>query len=186
MKANLVLFALPFLIGMVASGRAVAQESASSGPALAHTRTEFHFVVNASFEQTAPLFGANQERKWALDWDPHFVYPNPAHDQPGMVFRVERPNHSSVWVNTAFDLAAGHVQYVYVLNDAMTTLIDIHLTHESADITGVSVVYERTALAPEANEHVQHFTQGDEKAGKEWGDAINAYFTKTNGKVGQK
>ncbi len=54
----------------------------------------------------------------------------PAHDQPGMVFRVDHGHHSSMWVNTAFDLAAGHIQYAYVLNDAMTTLIDIHLTRE--------------------------------------------------------
>ena len=60
----------------------------------------------------------------------------------------------------------------------MTTLIDIHLTKESAQKTGVSVVYERTALLPEANEHVEHFAKGDEKAGKEWSDAINSYFGK--------
>ncbi len=87
-------------------------------------------------------------------------------------------HHSSIWVNTAFDLAAGHIQYAYVLNDAMATLIDIHLTRESAEKTGVTVVYERTALMPEANEHVQHFAKGDERAGKEWEEAINGYFAK--------
>ena len=133
-------------------------------PELAHTRTEFHFVADAPFEQVAPLFGANEERKWAADWNPQFIYPTPAHDQPGMVFRVAHGDHSSVWVNTAFDLAAGHIQYAYVLNDAMATLIDIHLTRESAQKTGVTVVYERTALMPEANEHVQHFAKGDAKA----------------------
>ena len=58
------------------------------------------------------------------------------------------------------------------------TLIDIHLTRISVQKTGVSVVYERTALVPEANEHVQHFANEDAGAGKEWGDAINAYFAK--------
>ncbi len=105
-----------------------------------------HFTVDAPFEQAAPLFGANEERKWAPDWNPQFVYPTPARDQQGMIFRVDHSHHSSVWVNTAFDLAAGHIQYAYVLNDAMATLIDIHLTRESAQKTGVSVVYERTAL----------------------------------------
>jgi hypothetical protein len=98
-----------------------------------------------------------------------------------MVFQVAHGHYSSTWVNTAFDLAAGHIQYAYVLNDAMTTLIDIHLTRESAQKTGVAVVYERTALLPEANEHVQHFTKGDEKSGKEWSDAINGYFAKLRG-----
>ena len=93
-----------------------------------------------------------------------------------MVFTVPKGQFTSVWVNTAFDLAAGHIQYAYVLNDAMATLIDIHLTRESGQKTAVTVVYERTALMPEANEHVQHFADEDAGAGKEWGDAINAYF----------
>jgi hypothetical protein len=179
MNASYFVFAIGFAVAMVSTSLP-AQQSADS-VALAHTRTEFSFTVDAPFEQTAPLFGANEERKWSPDWNPQFVYPKPAHDQPGMVFRVEHPHHSSVWVNTAFDLSAGHIQYVYVLNDAMTTLIDIHLTRESAEKTGVMVVYERTALFPEANEHVQHFTKGDEGAGKEWSDAINGYFAKLRG-----
>jgi hypothetical protein len=175
------------LLTVVASGalcvgltaRAAAQDAAAQS--VAHTRTEFHFVVNAGFDQAAPLFGAEEERKWAPDWNPTFVYPSAAHDQQGMVFQVNHGDHSSVWVNTAFDLAAGHIQYAYVLNDAMVTVIDLHLTREGAQKTGVSVVYERTALMPEANEHVQHFAKGDEKAGKEWEAAINGYFAKRSG-----
>jgi hypothetical protein len=172
---------LTLLMAVIVCCAAVPQETAPSGTALVHTRTEFHFVADAPFEQTAPLFGANEERKWAPDWNPQFIYPIPAHDQPGMVFRIEHGDHSSVWVNTAFDLAAGHIQYTYVLNDAMATLIDIHLTRDSAQKTGVTVVCERTALIPEANEHVQHFAKGDEKAGKEWEAAINGYFAKLRG-----
>jgi hypothetical protein len=146
--------------------------------ALAHTRTEFHFTADGPFEQVAPLFGAKEERKWSPDWDPQFIYPQPARDQPGMVFKIMHGQHEAIWMNTAFDLAAGHFQYAYILNDAMATLIDIQLTRESAQRTGVAVVYERAALIPEANEHVQHFTKGDERAGKEWEEAINGYLEK--------
>ncbi len=156
----------------------------SAPPALTHTRTEFHFTADGPLEQVAPLFGANEERKWSPDWNPQFIYPQPARDQPGMVFKVIHGQHEAVWVNTAFDLAAGHIQYAYILNDAMATLIDIHLTRESAQKTGVTVVYERTALIPEANEHVQHFAKGDERAGKEWEEAINSYLAKS--RSGQK
>jgi len=96
-----------------------------------------------------------------------------------MIFKVEHGQHSSIWINTALDLTAGHIQYAYVLNDAMATLIDIHATRQGAQKTGVTVVYERTALIPEANEHVQHFAKGDESSGKEWGEAMNAYFVKS-------
>jgi hypothetical protein len=89
-------------------------------------------------------------------------------------------------MNTAFDLASGHIQYAYVLNDAMVTMIDIHLTRETAQRTGVSVVYERTALLPEANEHVQHFAKGDQGAQAEWEQAINGYLAKMRGTSGQR
>ena len=143
-----------------------------------HTRTEFSFTVDAPFDQVAPLFGANEERKWAPDWNPQFVHPIPAHDRQGMVFTVPKGQFASVWVNTAFDLEAGHTQYAYLVSEIMATLIDIHLTRISVQKTGVSVVYERTALVPEANQHVQHFTDEDAVAAKEWSDAINSYFAK--------
>jgi hypothetical protein len=183
MNALPTVFALGFLLTAVSS--LPAQEPAANEP-LAHMRTEFKFTANASFEQTAPVFGAYEERKWSPEWNPKFVYPIPAHDQPGMVFQVAHGQMTSTWVNTAFDLAGGHIQYAYVLNDAMVTVIDIHLTREGATKTAVDVVYERTALMPEANEHVQHFAKGDQQAQQEWEQAINGYFAKLRGTSGQK
>jgi hypothetical protein len=177
-------FAAGFLL--IAAAAVLPVQQPSSQEELTHTRTEFHFTVNGSFEQTAPLFGADEERKWAPDWNPQFVYPSPAHDQQGMIFQVAHGEYISTWVNTAFDLASGHIQYAYVLNDAMVTTIDIHLTRESAEKTGVSVVYERTALLPEANEHVQHFAKGDQKAGAEWEEQINGYLAKVQGQSSKK
>jgi hypothetical protein len=183
-KLTLLIFALTTLVPLLTSSNGHAQETAP--PALTHTRTEFSFTVDAPFEQVVPLFGAHEERKWADGWDPKFIYPNPARDQQGEVFRVDHGHHSSVWINTALDLTAGHIQYAHVLNDAMATLIDIHATRQGADKTHVTVSYERTALIPEANEHVLHMTKGDDGAGKEWGDAINAYFVKNRGAAAPK
>ena len=179
MKSSLLIFAVTGLIPLLTSSRGYAQEPTAT---LAHTRNEFSFTVDAPFEQVVPLFGAHEERKWADGWDPQFVYPAPARDQQGMIFKVAHGQHASVWINTALDLAAGHIQYAYVLSDAMATLIDIHVTRQGPQKTAVAVVYERTALIPEANEHVQHFAKGDANGSKEWGDAMNAYFAKS-GKV---
>jgi len=178
MKLELFLMAVPLLLGLATGCTAQNQQAAAPDSDLAHTRVEFHFVADGPFEQVAPLFGANEERKWAADWNPQFLYPTPARDQAGMVFRVEHGDHTAIWINTAFDLAAGHIQYSYVLSKAMATLIDIHLTRDAAQKTGVAVVYERTALIPEANEHVEHFADGDKKAKKEWEESINGYLAK--------
>ena len=141
--------------------------------------TEFSFTVDAPFDQVVPLFGADEERKWAPRLESRSLsIPRPARDQQGMVFKLRMVSSPACGSTRRSIWLAGHIQYAYVLSDAMAVLIDIHATRQGANKTGVTVVYERTALMPEANEHVQHFAKGDAGAGKEWGDAINEYFAK--------
>jgi len=172
-------------VGLAAGGFVVARHlrprgHVDSSQPLVHVRNEFEFTVHAPYKVGAPLFGANAERVWAgAEWDPHFAYPQPARDIPGAVFGIDHAKgHSATWINTAFDLDAGHVQYVYVIPGALVTLIDIHIAPRDADATDVRVAYERTSLAPDANDHVRHLGDSDRRSGPEWGDAINAYFAK--------
>ena len=161
--------------GVVASSL---QAEEASPPALEHTHEEFSLVVAAPYEKAFPLFGAWEERKWAEAFNPQFIHPSPAHDQQGMVFAWELGGKPSVWTNTAFYPAIGHGQYVYFVNDTMVTLIDIHLSKAGAAKTRVDVVYERTALQPEANEQVSHQARGDRNRGAEWDAMINGYLKK--------
>ena len=64
---------------------------------LCYARTEFHFTVDLPYDSAAPLFGALAEQKWAPDFKPVFLYPDPPADQEGMVFRVAHSGHSSIW-----------------------------------------------------------------------------------------
>jgi hypothetical protein len=41
------------------------------------------------------------------------------------------------------------------------------------------VVYTRTALTPEGNEHVSAMSAGDQTAGPEWQKSIDDYFAQT-------
>lgn len=155
---------------------------ASSGQ-LEHVRNEFEFTVQAPYAVTAPLFGPEGERAWGgKDWDPHFIYPQPAQDIQGAVFTVHHGNHSSYWVNTLFDKEAKHFQYAYFIPDALVTLIDVRFTEVGAASTKVSVAYERTALSPEANDHVRELGNSDKDNGKEWGTAVNSYLAKSTGR----
>ena len=165
---------LAVFAGVIAPTCVEAQESAQ--PALAHTHEEFSVIVKAPYDKAFPLFGAYEERKWAKGFDPHFIHPSPPRDQQGMVFTWELSGAPSVWTNTAFDLATGHVQYVYFVQDTMVTLIDIRLTKAGAAETRVDVVYERTALRPEANEQVTQHAQADRNRGSEWDAMINGYL----------
>ena len=157
---------------------------ASNAPGSARERAEFEFVAHGPYAQVFPLFGAEKERVWAgKDWDPTFVYPKPANDLQGAVFTVRHGHATDVpWVNTAFDPQSGHVQYVYVVPDTLTTLIDIHIAAQDAQNTKVNVMYERTALRANGDERVRRMAEHDRKSGPEWGEQINKYLAASSSK----
>lgn len=140
-----------------------------------HFQNDFSFVAQAPMAVAAPLFGAHKERVWAPDWNPVFLWPRDVADQPGMVFTVAHGDNTAVWVNTVFDLAAGRVEYVYVLPDVVATVISLQLV-PIGNATRVSVRYERTALREAAHDAVRLMAEGDANAGPEWETQINAYL----------
>jgi hypothetical protein len=146
----------------------------------AHTEEKFVFTARAPMEQLAPLFGADKERFWSPGWNPQFIYPVPAADAQGMVFSVAHHHLRSVWVNTELNLNAGRVQYVYMIPDALVTVITLNLTPKG-DQTVVEVRYDRTALTPEADAHVREMAAQDRVSGPEWEQQINRYLEKRSG-----
>jgi len=147
-----------------------------SATTLLHTREQFSLVANAPFEIAWPLFGADNERAWAPDWQPVFLWPEKAFDREGMVFIVRQGDKNAVWVNTAFDRMEGRIQYVYVIPEVVVTVISLKLT-PGAQSTDIDVVYERTALAAAANETVKDMATRDRIAGREWSQQIHAYLS---------
>ena len=146
---------------------------------LAHARSEFTFTVKAPMAEAFPLFGPEGERPWAgPHWDPQFVWPVPAKDVEGAVFRLHHGHHSATWVNTAFDAQAGHAAYVYIMDGKLATRIDVQLTPVDAATTTVRVTYERTALDPSVNPDVADMAQKDPKMGPEWERDIAEYLKK--------
>ena len=145
----------------------------ANGPVV-HVENGFEFTVRAPYDKVAPLFGAHGERAWAGErWDPQFLYPSPAQDVEGEVFTVAHGHTHAIWVNTAFDLQAGHMQYVYVIPDVQAVLIDVRLQHDDPAKTGVKVRYERTALTSRFNEHIREMgRKKDGASAAEWQAAI--------------
>jgi hypothetical protein len=143
----------------------------------AHVRNSFALTVHEPMHDAALLFGPEGERAWAGDeWDPQFVFPVPAQDVEGAVFTVRRGEHTTVWVNTVFDVQAGHMQYVYILADLLVATIDVRLHAIGSSQTKIEVTYVRTALRPEANEHVEAMGRHDREQGKVWERQIDAYL----------
>jgi len=163
-------------------GAAAFAQGVSTAPTkLMHVSTSFDLVVHALYAETAPLFGPEGERVWAgNDWNPQFLYPQPAQDSEGAVFTIQRGPLNVVWVNTLFDLEARHFQYVYFITDVMVTTIDLRFMPVSNESTQVNVIYTRTALTPEGNKRVAAMRDHDTHAGKDWQEQIDAYLRSRN------
>jgi len=176
-------------LALILSVAGVALPAAAQVPAvqpvpLLHMSTSFDLLVHESFARTAPLFGPQGERAWAgKHWNPMFLHPQPAADTEGAVFTVAHGSHTATWVTTQFDVEARHFQYVYFMPDIMVTVIDVRFKPVSADATAVNVVYTRTALTPEGNQHVTAMSEGDKAAGNEWQQAIDDYLAKSKSSV---
>jgi hypothetical protein len=152
-------------------------QSAAAPEPLAHIRTTFDFVVHAPLSVAMPLFGPDGERAWAgKHWDPKFLYPQPGRDVEGAVFTIHHGGMNAVWVNTLFDAESRHFQYVYFVPELLVTVIDVRFKPLDAESTAVNVVYTRTAVTPEGNEHVKALGEGDSKSGTDWQRSIEAYL----------
>jgi hypothetical protein len=140
---------------------------------MTHVRTDFSFRVDAPYAVVAPLFGAHEERRWAPDWAPRFIHPQPVADIEGAVFVVDN-DPPMVWINTIFDLAAGRVQYANFANGSLVTRIDIAIEGRAPASTEVRVSYERTSLDPSADDQLPHLAAADRKKAEEWASEIRA------------
>ncbi len=162
----------PMLVALIGVPASLSAASATKEN-LMRTQTSFDLTVPAPYAEAAPLFGPEGERAWAgAHWNPIFLHPQPAHDEEGAVFTVRFGQHDAVWINTAFDLAAHHFQYVYFMPGLLVTTIDVRFTPANA-VTHVHVTYTRTAIAPDGNAAVEEFTAIDRKAGAEWQAALD-------------
>jgi hypothetical protein len=172
--------ALP--LGVVAVSLAAEAHTPAVGDQVAHVSNSFSFTVPASLHDATPLFGPEGERCWAgTEWNPQLLFPLPGKDVEGAVFTVQHGDHSSVWVNTRFDLEAGRMQYVVVLPDLLVSTIDVALHVIDATHTRVDVTYIRTALRPEGNEHVVAMGRHDREQGPDWERSIKTYLAAQRG-----
>ena len=167
------------MVAAVAAAVPLLGQQPGSGLHLQRTQTAFDLTVPLPYAQAAQLFGPEGERAWAgKHWNPRFLYPQTPHDEANVVFTVNHGPVTAVWVNTLFDLSEKHFIYAYFIPDIMVTTIDVRFSVADAKATQVHVIYTRTALTPEGNEHVQAFTARDNTAGHDWQQAIDDYVAK--------
>lgn len=171
--------------GMPPLARQATTAQASAQAAPVHVSNSFRIEVHAPLNTVAPLFGPEGERCWAgKHWDPVFLFPQPGRDVQGAVFTVQHGPHTSVLVNTIFDVTAGRMQYVAMIPDAMAFTVDVHLTAVNAATTDVEVTYVRTALNAGMNYEIAAMGAQDRQSGPEWQQAIEPYLKTGGGPCG--
>ncbi len=151
------------------------RHDAQRAAGVVHTSVTFSFLAKGSMATVAPLFGARGERVWAPGWEPNVLWPTGDGDRSGMVFTVAHGHTRAVWINTRFDLQNGDVQYVYVVPQALATLITIGMRPDLR-ATRVTVTYDRTALTADANAHVLELAEHDKQAESEWEHQVNGFL----------
>jgi len=175
LRTTAMLLSLFVLNPTQAKAQATNQMSTTTAPA--HITNSFDFEVRAPFARVAPLFGPEAERAWAGEhWNPTFLYPQPARDTQGAVFTIQHGPHTTIWVNTLFDLAAGRMQYVYFIPDTLVTTVDVALTSLGPSRTAVHVTYTRTALNPSVNSDVITRGESDRTSGPIWQKQIETHL----------
>jgi hypothetical protein len=170
----------PEIIFALAAAFACAMNASAQQPAPrpsqnAHVVNSFNFEIAAPMKKVAPLFAPEAERSWAGEhWNPVFAYPQPGRDIEGAVFTTKHGPHSTVWVNTAFDIGSGRMQYVAVVPEKFAMTVDVQVIALTANRTAVKVTYTRTALHPDANAHVKSLGEQDAASAPDWQHRIES------------
>jgi hypothetical protein len=158
------------VIGAAAFGSPAAL--ADDGPRHATVVLKLRFA--APVPRTTAAFGPLAEAVWSPDFKPDFVFPQPAADAAGAVFRTP---DGKVWLVHDFNPGGGFVQYVIAGTSELVTL-SIHAVPDEAG-TAVTMTYDITALDERGVAHLTKVRAHAAAMSADMQDAIGGYLAKT-------
>lgn len=141
------------------------------------------FIIDANVETTFPLYGAFEERKWALHWKPVLIYPDTEIIEEGTTFKTEAHGHSGeseyLWIVTKYYPAEYLIQYLVSTENRFWTINVQCESIENGKKTKTIVTYTYTGLNDEGNMlNKKHMEKMYEENLKDWAEAINNYLRK--------
>jgi len=141
------------------------------------TRAErsFTILLNAPASVAMAAFGPLEERRWAPDWNPRFLFPTPAREEQGAVFVVER-ERKQTWLLQTWNPHDGIARYVAFDPDVKLTEIVIQVEPIDARSSRAVVAYTRTSLGQAGDREVAAFADSFAGEASHWQSAINAYL----------
>jgi hypothetical protein len=140
----------------------------------------FTIELNGSVADVTPLFGPVHEAEWAPDWSPRFIHPAQAVQREGVVFTTTSGDgRDRLWLLTTYDLRNGRVEYVVITPALTASEIKIRVLSDGERHSRATIMYRRSALAPEGNTEVAKLdARWAEQQRIHWETAINEVLTK--------
>jgi len=175
-----ILILLPHLF-LAALGGVVTGDGAFVGLV---AQSSGEFFVNRPIEEVFPLFGAEEESKWAPGWRPLWIVPTAKEacrslPQQGWVFKTDASGPDErIWFVERFDVAQHEAVYIVHLPDRMVYRIDIRSVPRESG-TQTYVTYAFRGLSPQGNREIEERTTGAAAFAAEmaeWGHLIYAFL----------
>jgi hypothetical protein len=124
-------------------------------------------------DEAFTLFTPRGEERWVDGWRPRFPVPAPDDTVPGTVFETSHDGETTIWL--VLEREPGRrVSYARVTPGSRAGTVTVTLDEDGERRSIVHVVYELTALTPEAAEELDGFAAGYEAFLRSWEDAIAA------------
>lgn len=140
----------------------------------------------AAAEKVFPLLCPVREADWLPGWQYRLIYSESGFAELGCVFTTPNPPGSAVpdraaaettWIVTDYDPAAFRITYLWIDPGHIITELRIQLTARGQDAATTSIRYRYTALSPEGNRELEHYTQEwFESKMQNWERTINHYL----------
>jgi hypothetical protein len=167
---------LPFLRNVVfalAGAASLGSLAAAADDPPRHGTVVLTLHFSAPVARTTAAFGPLAEAVWSPDFSPAFVFPQPAADVAGAVFRTP---DGKLWLLHDFDIASGYAQYVITGKSELVTL-SIRATPDASG-TAVTMTYDITALDDRGTAHLAKVRAHAAAMSAGMQEAIGAYLTK--------
>lgn len=143
------------------------------------------FEVAKPASEVFPLYGAEEEKKWAPDWNPDWLYPDNetaknAMPQKDWIFKVgggHGHGDPQIWTVREYDPQKLYVEY-YAVNPGITAYsIKVRVSSNSSTSSTTKVTYLFTSLSEKGNKVVNSKNQETFKKEIEvWEKFIDYYF----------
>jgi hypothetical protein len=134
--------------------------------------------VNATPDETLPLFTAAGERLWIKEWNPTYIYPETGETKRGMIWKTTNAtNIDEIWVTVNYDVTHHTATHVKWSPEKNVTQIEIQCSSIDDTHTLVQVTYTITALSDEGLHSLKHFTKEHfDSYIKTWEEAVSHYL----------